>query len=1454
MTNYPTSVRVTSTQWTDWQWKVVRHRRPSRVPQALRAALALVLMASSLVLARNAYADEATASADTLRTGWDPAEPALTPAAVTGSNFGQLFATKVTGQVYAQPLLVGGTLVVSTEDDWVYGLDPATGAIRWSDNLGPTWPSSTIGCADLAPNIGNTSTGTYDPATGTVYLTTKVNNGPDALSPNWYLHAISASTGVEKAGWPVKITGTPSNDPVHPFVGKDVNQRAGLLLLNGVVYMAFGSQCDYGTYVGWVAGVNTSTQATNIWSDEAGPSSSRAGIWQAGGGLVSDGPGRIFLSTGNGITAPDGPGTSPPQQLSQSVVRLGVAANGTLSAQDFFSPSNASTLDTNDQDLGSGGPVALPSQYFGSAGVPNLMVEIGKDGRLFLLNRDNLGGKGQAATGGDAVVQVLGPYHGVWGHPAVYGGEGGYVYVVPNGGQLLAFKYGTDGQGLPALSLAGNSSESFAYTAGSPAVTSNGVTPGSAVVWVVNVDGPTGANGRLCAYGAVPTAAHLPLLRCFPIGTAVKFGTPATDNGRVYVGTRDGYVYGFGQPAAAALNAAQTSFGNVNVGATGHATVVATAQRPVTVTALSAPAPFAVTQPALPVTLAQGQSMSVDVAFSPTAPGSFTGGLTFSLTDAGAPAAYGAALQGTAIQPGFTPSPSTLDFGDVALGATKSLTASFTNTGVAAETVSAFTGPAAPFTSTGAPANGTVLAPGQSVSLSLAFTPTTAGVATTSVSITGQHGTATVAVKGNGVTGAADLQISPTSVDFGRVPIGSSASQQVTVTNAGNLAVTITKAAPPGLPFVVDTPLPEGLVLGPDDTVTVTVTFAPTTAGTATSQYTISSDDGHGAHNVGVTGVGVNPAGAPLPAVVGGGWVLNGSASVSGPKLTLTAATANQTGSAVFSAPLSGSSLTATFTVQCSGGTGGEGLTFALLTASGTTPKSIGTGGAGLGLLGLPGVAVTFDTAKSGNDPSANFIGLSAGSSNGVLTYLATATGIPSLRTGTHTVKVTVSAGTVTVLVDGVQRLSARAPVAASVYPAFTGSTGTLTDAHVASNIVISSGGTALPSPGNGWRYNGAATTSSGEVILTPATRQAAGAVIYPVAIPTNGMAANFTLTTNGGTGADGTTFALLDPAQQSPVSLGGLGAGLGVAGLAGVAVALCTYPQNGVNSHNFVAILTSTKGSTATTLVAANTNIPDLRAASRAIRILVSGKTISVWIDGTAVLSATVAALTPTALAAFTASTGGFTDIHRIASPQVLAGPSTLPGPPSNWVTNGSATMNGGTLQLTPAATNLVGSAFCKTAIPTARLDVSFTLAIGGGNGADGLTFALQDALSGSPTAVGAGGGGLGFSGLAGVAVSFVTYHHPSEPSSNFIGISTGGSGRALSYVASTTDIPDLRSGTHQAEIIVDQSGALVVKLDGVTVLTTAVPVPKTALVGFTAATGARYDAHTVSGINILY
>ena len=748
--------------------------RPSRRVHSLkRLLLPLALVATSLLVVQgSAQADNVQIGYDNLRTGWDPNEAALSPANVSASDFGQLFSTPVDGQVYAQPVVVGNTLVTATENNKVYGMNKVTGAINWTRDLGPAWPASAIGCGDLVPNIGVTSTPVYDPASGTIYLTSKVNDGPDVNNPHWYMHALDVATGAERAGWPVTITGTPTNSPGKPFNPKTAMQRPGLLLMNGVVYAGFASHCDYGPYVGYVVGVKTSTATVStLWSTVAGSANGESGIWQSGGGLVSDGPGRIIFTTGNGSSPAPGPGTTG-TKLGEAVVRLAVGTDGSLTAADFFSPANNTGLNTNDTDFGSGAPLAIPDG-FGTTAHPHLLVQIGKDGRLFLLDRDNLGGTAQGPGGTDAVVSQSGPFHGVWGHPAFWGGSGGYVYTVENGSYLRAFTITKNAAGTPVLVSAGNSSESFGYTSGSPVVTSAGTTPGSALVWVEFLPGPSGANAQLRAYDAVPQNGVMKLRYSAPIGTAAKFASPATDGGRVYVGTRDGHVIGFGRPATSALTGAPVNFGSVAVGSVGQANLTLIATKALTVTGVATTAPFAASLTAAK-TLAAGASITIPVTFTPTT----TGGTSGTVTIATSAGDVGFDVAGVGTRNGLSANPATLGFGTIPVGGKKTLSVNVENTGTTASTITATTAPAAPFT-VALPAKGTVIQPGASVAASVTYAPTAARTDSSSFTVTGSTGAVTVALTGTAVSGSSNLTLSPNPLIYGPVLIGTSSDQDV---------------------------------------------------------------------------------------------------------------------------------------------------------------------------------------------------------------------------------------------------------------------------------------------------------------------------------------------------------------------------------------------------------------------------------------------------------------------------------------------------------------------------------------------------------------------------------------------------------------------------------------------------------------------------------------------------
>ena len=260
------------------------------------------------------------------------------------------------------------------------------------------------------------------------------------------------------------------------------------------------------------------------------------------------------MTTGNGTAPPAGPGQGKaPGTLGDSVVRLDIQPNGTLKAGDFFSPANSPLLGALDRDLGSAGPIGLP---FGTSAYPDLIVQAGKDGRVFLLNAKNLGGR-NAST--DRPLSETGPYGGQWGHPAAFAGANGddYVYYSGTGYQgkdyMRVLRFNGSDSARPVLSEVGNSATTFGYTSGSPVVTSNGADPGSAIVWDVYATDRTGANGTLEAFDAVPVNGVLKEIWSAPIGIAAKFTVAATDDGRVYVGTRSdgssataGMVYGFG--------------------------------------------------------------------------------------------------------------------------------------------------------------------------------------------------------------------------------------------------------------------------------------------------------------------------------------------------------------------------------------------------------------------------------------------------------------------------------------------------------------------------------------------------------------------------------------------------------------------------------------------------------------------------------------------------------------------------------------------------------------------------------------------------------------------------------------------------------------------------------------------------------------------------------------------
>lgn len=1356
------------------------------------ATLLCTLLA--LVGAAPAFASGVTNSGDDLRTGWYPDQSSLTPQLVSGGTFGQLWSTAVDGQVYGQPLLANGTLLAVTENNKVYGLNPATGAAKWAAplNLGTPWKAADIGCGDLTPNIGVTATPVIDAATDTAYMTHKTYASGTSGPAAYYLDAIDLATGAQKAGFPVRLSGTAQNAPAQTFNATTELQRPGLLLMDGVVYAAFGGHCDITPYQGWVFGVSTAGVVKARWVADA--TGNGAGIWQSGAGLTSDGSGNILLSTGNG-GAPNSAilGSTPPANLGESVVRLKVQADGTLRATDFFAPFDAFSLDSWDADFASGGVTGLPAPTFGTATLPHLAVAVGKQGYVYLLNRDDLGGSRQGPSGSDRVVQRIGPYGGVWSRAGVWPGDGGYVYIptasggnsaAGSSGNLRVYKYGLDGAGKPALSLQATSTDAFGFSSSAPMVTSDGTTSGSALVWMIWTPGGSGVGAQLRAYDPVPVSGKPVLRWSAPVGTSAKFATPGVGAGRVFVGTRDGHVLGFGSPVTPVLTGAATAFPTTTVGGTSQRTVTLTATDAIVLSSLrSSSAQFAIGAPskALPATLAAGQTIDVPVTFAPTQTGPVGATLT-ATTSTGRTADFALSGTGQAAAAQLEVSPPLVSFGGTAVGGHLSGSATFKNVGSAPLTVNAVHLPAAPFGASGVPAVGSTIAPGASVTVTVTFDPTAPGTFDDAIGLDTTGGNDEVGLSGTAGS-AGVLEIGSETNDYGSVVVGSRATRTFTVSNTGGVPVTITKSKPPtGGAFAATTTLAEGTTIAPGQTLTESVTFAPNAAGTLSGTWSINGDDSTGLHQVAFTGAGSVPAPA-TPA-----WTLNGNATLpSAGVLKLTGLTRSVAGSAFFTAPLDSSRhLRVAFDTTIGGGgtSGADGQTLVLADAAAARPTALGPSGGALGYSGIPGIAVAFDTYRGAVDPSANFVGIANGTNGAVdrLAWLATSSAIPNLRTATRHVVVDVDAGVMSVSIDGTQYLSQAVSLPPNVLLGFTGATGWVLDNHQVSNVVVSGDGGTPPPP--------------------PPPADATLRITNTVTAPSGSSQAKQTFAYSGSCPSAFTTTAIGSGAATSPALTGA------------VAGASCTVAETAQSDPSW------------STTASVNGGPP--------VRLTASGGKLTV--PAFALVAGT--------------NTVAFANTY---TPPVS---TTIPSPVlGGWQLNGTSLISGTSLELTPATGTLkAGSAFWPTAVDPRAMHVDFDAYIGGGTGADGMTFAIQNASApgATPAKLGVRGGGLGFSGISGLAVALVEYRNAANPSNNFAGITDGpnaGSTDLMHWVATANLVPRLQGGTNHVSVTT-AGGVLTVAVNGTQVLSQAVTLPASAYVGFTAGDGSLTNRHAVSNV----
>jgi hypothetical protein len=820
------------------------------------------------------------AASDGLRTGWYPDQPALAPARVSAPDFGQLFDTPIDGEVHAQPLVANGRLLVVTENNAVYSLDPVSGAIlAQRSSLHAPWKPADLNCIPLEPNVGIMGTPAIDTATNAAYFLAKTYASGSSGPAAYWTHAVDLATLAERPGFPVRIQGSAENTPGVAFDATYELQRPGLLLLDGVVYAAFAGICDVSPWQGWVVGIAGDGRITTMWVAEPAQSHG-AGIWQTGGAPLNDGPGTFIVSTGNGpVPSQPTPGNQPPSTLGEAWVRLRVQPDGKLQATDFFIPYDAASLNDWDGDFGSGGPMGLPDSL-GTSQHPHVAVGTGKQGYVYVLDRDHLGGFKQGSPTGDDVVQRTGPYGGVWSKPAVWpvasGGAKGWVYIptasngaTPGGssGTLDVYSVGVDGTTglLPNLTRVAQAPGSFGLGTSAPVITSDGTTLGSALVWLTWSANNTGYGAQLRAYDAVPSGGQFNLRFSAPIGRATRYAPPGVAGGRVYVATGDGHVKAYGSPVDPVLTAPPVDFGVVSLGASVTKDVVFTAQRAVTVNDVWTGSPFAVqgTVPSPPVSLAQGQTVTVSVSFTPGQTGILAAGLVAD-TDQGPSST---SLTGTGQNPlgELQSAPQSLSLGGTAVGRTLSGAVTLVNVGGAPLTILSVTPPSAPFSATGLPNAGQQLSPQQSATVTVSFTPTATGDFVSELTVATDVAAFPLQVPMSGTAGTVGkIEISPTSLDFGQVKLGQTVRKSFIISNAGGSRISVNKSQPPGggMGFAAVVQLPEGSTIDPGDSRTLEVSFTPTAVGSVEDRWVLTADDDQGLQEVQFRGSGQAKSGA----------------------------------------------------------------------------------------------------------------------------------------------------------------------------------------------------------------------------------------------------------------------------------------------------------------------------------------------------------------------------------------------------------------------------------------------------------------------------------------------------------------------------------------------------------------------------------------------------------------
>ncbi|KAF2877973.1 hypothetical protein BDV95DRAFT_7789 [Massariosphaeria phaeospora] len=827
--------------------------------------------------------DTITWGGDTSRAGYQPNHN-LDPAVVAGADFIQTFKTLLPGnfgglaaeQIFASPLVYTGSdgvqhVYVATTQNNVYKLDVKTGAIVGSRNLHvPFLTADLDACVDINPLIGITATGVIDPDTGIWYVTAKTydekfqdgrfspQNPPGRLNARMWQHAIHTEDLSEAEGWPVLVDGTIfRNNPNRMFIGGNQHSRPAALLVEDYIYTGYASHCVLYNVTGAIIGFHKKTgKIVEAFATEGGPEPNTVkggGIWMSGGGMAYDGRGSMFFSTGNGYASqlkPIGnavPGRSPPTALEQAAVNAKINDDGTLTIIDFFMPWEKNQLDGADKDIGTTPLQILPSNVFSCPNHRRIGVVTGKSGKTYWLDLDNLGGYQMGPDNQDAVIQVFQNENSVYAGAGVLPLADGYIYISVTQFPTHVFRFSCSASGNALFTKVADTPDKNAYTLGTGHGTTTSVNgkEGSGLLWTSDVDGQ-----GLRIYDPIPPSGGGPLtlLKSFRVPGVTKFSRPVFGDGRVYLGTTQGFIYGFGTSVNAPLNCSSGySFGDVAIGSISSAhSITCSALTSTTIKSvrLDGNPNFNVSSVvALPLKLEVGQVVSFNVTATPQSVGSLSGEVLVAVTNAnpGYSSSVSVMLNavGKSAKPLLKLVPNALSFNVIANQSSPTQSVLFTNQGdtvltfenVSFSLVSAngpWTAPTitpnnteqvGPFLFSAPP---TQIPPGTSVPFLAAYSPTTPGNHTLHITAFSNGGTNTLTLHGTSSTPpkcliefqsfsnpSLWLPYSPsTPFTFGQIPQSSTKNLLLRITNAGApstsalLPLTISKP-PYGLPGLI---------------------------------------------------------------------------------------------------------------------------------------------------------------------------------------------------------------------------------------------------------------------------------------------------------------------------------------------------------------------------------------------------------------------------------------------------------------------------------------------------------------------------------------------------------------------------------------------------------------------------------------------------------------------------